>query len=483
MKTYINKISSLLLLSLVVFFAACEDEQSLEITSPNATFELQEPAINSVFLNFGTPQNAAFTVSWKDGVTGSSTYDVEMSLNPEFTGAVNLGTVNVRNFTISVDELNTAIYDAGVTTFKDIAIYLRVKTAAAITNSVLFFVTTYAVDPAQFVSPAANDSYVLMLSMASQTAITVTWTDSFLGADLGDVNYTVEAAVAGTAFASPVVVGTLSNGTTINLNHADFNAVALGAGLAPDVAADLDLRIVAKTTNANDNVLTRISETLTISVTPYNVAFPNLYLVGDATTPNWNNNNNNTVIFRNQNVPNNYIYTGYFNVGAFKLLEVKGQWAPQWGTNDGSTLAVNNGGGSDPGTFNVTTAGYYTYNFTTVGETGSFTVTPYNASAATTYTAMGIIGDATPNGWGSDTFMTQDPNNPHLWFINGVTLVPNQMKFRANGAWADSWGASGSDTLYGNSQYNSSVNIPITDGGIYDIWFNDLDGRYVIILQ
>lgn len=481
MNTYIKKISSLFLLSLVFIYTACDSEESLEIKSPEAKFELKQPGINSVYLNFGLPQNSALTITWEDDITGSSTYNVEMSLDAEFTSTVNLGAVNTRSFSINVEDLNTAINNAGASSFRDIAVYLRVTTLNAVTNSVLFLVTTYPIDPAEFVSPAVNDSFVLMLSSFDQTAITVEWSDSFLGTNLGDIDYTIEAALTGTNFTSPIVMGTVTNLNTIAFTHGDFNAVVLGAGLNPNVAGNLDLRIVARTVNQNDLTLTRTSVSRTVIVTPYNVIFPNLYFVGDATTPGWNNNNNNTPVFRNQDVPNNYVHTGYFNVGAFKLLEVKGQWQPQWGTNDGSSLAVNVGGGSDPGTFNISTAGYYTYNFTTVGTSGSFTVTPYDASGATIYTTMAIIGDATPNGWANDTFMTQDVNNPHLWFINGVSLVANQMKFRANSDWGFNWGDNGSTELYGEAQFNSSGNIPISNAGIYDIWFNDLDGRYIII--
>lgn len=484
MKIYIKKISSVLLLSLLFFFNSCEDEQSLVITSPDAEFILQDPAINSVFLNFGLPQNPALTVTWNDDITGSSNYTVEMALDENFTNVMPLGNTSANELTVSVEDLNAAIHEAGAMNFKDISIYVRINAGSVLSNTVLFFVTTYPTDAPVITSPTNGNSYVLSISNSGDTALTVNWTDVVLNSDLDIVvNYTVEAAISGTNFASPVSLGSVTDLASFSSTHGDFNAVALGIGLVPGVAGNMDLRLKATNTNQSGDVLTRTSDAVTIAVTPYSVSFPNLYLVGNATTPDWNNNNNNTPVFRNQNVPNNYIYTGYFNAGAFKLLEVKGQWQPQWGTNDGSTLAVNTGSGSDPGTFNVATAGYYTYNFTTVGESGSFTVTAYDASAATTYTTMAIIGDATPNGWGGDTFMTQDPNNPHLWFINGVTLSANFMKFRANSDWGNNWGDNGSSELYGTGLFNAPNNIPIPSAGVYDIWFNDLDSRYIFIQQ
>lgn len=482
MKIHLKKISSILILTLLFCLSSCEDEESLVITTPEAEFVLQEPEIKSVYLNFGLPQNPALSVTWKDEVTGSSSYTVEMSLDESFANVIPLGNSSTNDFSISVEDLNDAIHDAGAMTFNDISIYVRVNTGSVLSNSVLFFVTTYPTDAPVITDPENADAFVLSINTPDATALTVNWTDVVLNSDLDImVNYTIEAAIAGSNFASVVSLGSVTDLGTVSVTHADLNAVALGIGLTPGVAGNMDVRVKATNTNESGDVLTRTSESITIAVTPYNVSFPNLYFVGDATTPGWNNNNNNTPVFRNQSVPNNYVYTGYFNAGAFKLLEVKGQWQPQWGTNDGSTLAVNPGGGSDPGTFNVATAGYYTYNFTTVGESGSFTVTPYDASSATTYTTMGIIGDATANGWGGDTFMTQDPNNPHLWFITGVTLTANQMKFRANSDWGSNWGTSGSSELYGTGLFNAPNNISIPNAGVYDIWFNSLDARYILI--
>lgn len=484
MKLYIKKISSILLLILFFVFNSCEDEQSLVMTTPDAEFVLQEPAINSVYLNFGLPQNPALTATWIDDITTSTNYIVEMSLTETFTNVIELGSTPSKQFTISVADLNEAIHDAGATNFRDISIYLRIKAGSDVSNSEIYFVTTYPTDPPVITSPATNAGFVLSIGSTTNVILTTNWTDAVLGSDLGlTINYAVEAALAGTNFAAPVTIGNVTNLATLSTTHGDLNAVALGLGMTPGVAGNVQLRIIATNSNQSGAVLTRISVPVTISITPYSVSFPNLYFVGDATTPGWNPNNNNTPVFRDQNVPNRYVYTGYFGAGAFKLLEVLGQWQPQWGTNGGNALAVNPGGGSDPGTFNVATAGYYTYTFTTVGQGGSFTVTPFDATSSTTYGTMGIIGAATANGWGSDTFMTQDPNNPHLWFINGVALTAGEFKFRANSNWGTNWGDNGSAENYGTALFNAPNNIPIATAGTYNIWFNDLDANYIIIPQ
>ena len=467
---------------------SCGSDDNLKVTSPDAEFKLTEPEINSVFLNFGLPQNPALTVVWKDDLTDSSNYTVEMSLDGDFTNVTSLGSTSNKEFTISVEDLNVAIREAGVQNFRDISIFLRINSGSVLSNSVLFFVTTYPTDPPVVTSPANGASFLLSIGSSGNTALTINWTDVVLNSDLGiNVTYTVEAAIAGSSFASPVSLGSVTNLSTLSVTHADLNAVALGIGLTPGVAGNVDLRIKAKNTNESGDVLTRTTLTRTISVTPYNVSFPNLYFVGAATTPGWNNNNNNTPVFRNQNVPNNYVYTGYFSAGAFKLLETKGLWQPQWGTNDGTSLAVNPGGGSDPGTFNIATSGYYTCNFTTVGQGGSFTITPYTGSVATTYSTMGIIGAAV-GGWGdaNEINFTQDSNNPHLWYSLGVNFTSgNEFLIRANDAWSSVWRYNGSQQLYGTSILASGGNNFPFNGttGNYDVWFNDLDGSYILLPQ
>ena len=476
------------MLSLMVLLNSCDKEDNLNFTSPDAQFKLTDPEINTVYLNFGLPQNPALTVVWQDDLTGSSNYMVEMSLTDDFTDVETLGSTSLKEFTISVQNLNAAIRNAGVENFRDITIYLRINSGSEFSNSEVFFVTTYPTNPPVITNPDNGATYLLSLSTSGDTVLTANWTDVVLNSDLNiDVTYVVEAAIAGTNFASTATLGNIpTNATTLSVTHANLNSVALGLGLTAGTAGNLDLRLKASNTNESLDVLTRLSVEKTITVTPYSVSFPNLFFVGSATSPGWNNNNNNTPVFRNQNVPNNYVYTGYFSAGAFKLLQTKGQWQPQWGTTSTpGALGVNPGGGNDPGTFDVATAGYYTYSFTTVGQGGSYTVTPFTGNTSTTYTSMGIIGNATPNGWGADTLLTQDSNNPHLWYALGVTMTSgNEFLFRGNANWDITWKYTGSQQLYGTSILNSGTNFPFNaPTGNYDIWFNDLDGSYILIPQ
>lgn len=63
--------------------------------------------------------------------------------------------------------------------------------------------------------------------------------------------------------------------------------------------------------------------------------------------------------------------------------------------------------------------------------------------------------------------------------MSDVALIDGEIKFRANDAWDVNWG---SDTALTGLGTMGGPNIPVAEG-TYDIWFNDLDGRYILIPQ
>ena len=199
MKNYIKKISYLLL-TFTLLLGSCEVEDSLTVTSPDASFTLNTPGISSVFLNFALPNNSAFTINWKDQLSTDAEYTVEMSTDTGFTSPNTLGTTSSNNFSMSVTDFNQAINNAGVTNFNDVAIYMRVKNANSITNSILLLVTTYPVNAPTFNGVEDGDSFVLSLDNNDAIAITVGWNDPILDSSLNiDVN--------GGALLTPAILG------------------------------------------------------------------------------------------------------------------------------------------------------------------------------------------------------------------------------------------------------------------------------------
>ncbi|NER16920.1 SusE domain-containing protein [Spongiivirga citrea] len=475
MKSLILKFS--FLIALVFVAASCNEDESIEVTAPEAVFQIDQPSITNINLNFALPENPAFTITWEDEVSGASSYDVEIASDFDFTSPIQLGSTDKKTFSRTVAEFNTVLLDLGATANTDFVAYIRLKAGSLTSNTIRFDVIAYAVDPAVITSPSSTTDIVLSDATIDDTALTVSWDDNVDG---DGVVYDIQLAQSGTDFTNPVIVASDVAGTTAEIPHGVLNAAAIGVGLEAGVKGSVDMKIFAKEVTES-GTLERLSETVTFSLTPYSLDFPYLFFVGAATAPGWDNNNNNPPLFRDPNDGSKYYYTAYFNGDAFKLLEIKGQWQPQWGTNDGSTLAVNDGTGSDPGVFNAPAAGYYTFSVDIAGTSGTFSIENYDASGATDYNTIGMIGSSRTgnnDGWAEpDTDMTQSPFDSHIWYANNITLLDGELKFRANDSWDTNWGSA--TELFGLGSFDGP-GIPVI-AGTYDIWFNDLDGSYVLV--
>jgi hypothetical protein len=295
-------------------------------------------------------------------------------------------------------------------------------------------------------------------------------------ADFGiatEVSYVIQMDRPGNNFASPFELGSNTT-TTVLVKVGEINRRAISKGIVPGETGNMEFRVKAVTTR---NLSDLFGAPSTIAVTTFADAevLRNLFLVGNATASGWNNNSNNHPLFRDPANTDLYVYTGRFEQGEFKVLETLGAWQPQYGTNDGSTVAVNEGGGSDPAAFVVATAGIYT--FTMNLETNTFSFVPYTGGAGTNFATVGIIGAATANGWDSSTAMTKSGFDSNIWRVS-APLTAGEMKFRADNDWAVNWGA---NTPISGKGTQDGPNIPVPEAGTYTIWFNSLDGKYIFI--
>ncbi|MCK8524061.1 SusE domain-containing protein [Aquimarina sp. D1M17] len=329
---------------------------------------------------------------------------------------------------------------------------------------------------------SASSNVTLTKDTADNLGFTLVWEDAGYNVNT-PISYSIEAAAAGTDFASPTEVAVTTD-RFYSWTIGELNGLALTLELEPDNEASMELRVVSSLgTNGGAAI---VSNSIALTVTPYSTVVPqkDLFLVGSATAPGWNNGDQagqhpNTALVRDPNNENLFKFTGWFLGGgdnAFKLLETPGFWQPQWG-DDGGSITSSDILGGDPGVLSVAADGYY--EITVDIENFTFEANSFDASASASYATIGIIGDSTPNGWDSDTDMTQSTFNEHLWYIIDITLTDGEMKFRHSDDWPGNWGAdtaiSGQATTDGNPP-----NIPVT-AGTYDIWFSDLDGRFIFI--
>ena len=138
-------------------------------------------------------------------------------------------------------------------------------------------------------------------------------------------------------------------------------------------------------------------------------------------------------------------YTGfmYLDQQGFKFCT-----QPSWnGDNYGAGLSTTGG--------NITISepeGYYKVDVDLANSTMSLTA----------ITRIGVIGDATVGGWGSDQAMTYNEAD-RAWEISNITLTNGAIKFRANNDWKISWGGTVNSLTTDNGD-----NIAVT-AGTYNI--------------
>ena len=428
MKKYLKR-ASYLLLSLSLLLGSCEVEDSLTLTSPDAAFTLDTPGISSVYLNFALPTNPAFTISWKDELNAGSDYTVEMATDAEFISPLTLGTTTNSNFSISVENFNTAIQNTGVSNFRDIAVYMRVNSGGNTTNTILMLVTTYPVDAPTFTSIDNGDAFVLSLDNNDLEAVNVTWNDPILDSTLPiEINYVLEAATPNTSFASPIEVGSVNNTNSISLTNSQLNAVAIQTGIEVDTSGDVEMRLISTITDAaSGTVLERITETVTINVTTYLTVLDlstTWGVVGSAAN-DWGATPD--LPFFKTDVDG--VLVAYVNLidGEIKFRE-NNVWDNNYGSDSSTGGALVSGGG------NLTvTAGSYKI----VMDLNNLTYTIESFS-------LGIVGGAY-NNWGStpDFMLEYDPYSDV--FRGLVTLIDGEMKFRLNNDWGTNWGDDGTD--------------------------------------
>jgi len=291
------------------------------------------------------------------------------------------------------------------------------------------------------------------------------------------------------------VIGTTSE-TNLGVTVAEMMSLAADAGLDNDPATEdmpntgtIYFRVRAYAGNGSGNSLEEISEVISVNVTLPEATEEgqeikaNLFLVGDATAPGWNTDNNNVPLFRDSENANIFYYQGRFAGGAdiegFKLLSMRGEWQPQWGLSDGN-FTNNEILGEDPNAFPVDSDAYFSFSVNT--EDMTYTFEEVDASGAATYDVIGLVGDGSSVGWPNDDNPTPDIQltqlsfDPHIWYAESVTLTDGPIKFRANLAWDTSWG--GGENFPSGQATGDDI---MASAGTYEVWFNDLTGRYIFI--
>ncbi|WP_323787066.1 SusE domain-containing protein [Psychroserpens sp.] len=323
-------------------------------------------------------------------------------------------------------------------------------------------------------------------SNPGNAAVTFNWNEANYNQQASE-NYAVQMS-SDESFTNPVNATSVVGTTSATLSVNELNSAAGSAGLPPFMFSTIYTRVVSSI--GSQNGLPVASNVISFQVQPYfNYVFKDFYLVGNGTSADWNNNNNNPPLFRDSENNNLYRYTGFFTKGGggfddgrFKILEVRGQWQPQWGVAaaEGSDTIESSGNiagnpatqDSDPGRFGVASDGYYT--FTINFSSNTYTMDSTDESGSTSFSSMTLQGDAV----GTDTAFTQSSFDTHLWYISNVNLQPGDLQIMTNTG--STWGGS---TSFSGVATDGGGSIPVVVQDDYEVWFNDLTGDYILIPQ
>ena len=332
--------------------------------------------------------------------------------------------------------------------------------------------TTIANAKAPVLSSSAN-TLVLTEANKANAAVTFSWTAADYGFKSA-VKYTLQIAKAGTSFAAPKDVEIDAAKFTLGYTVADLNTLLNIAGYQYGVSTNVEFRVKAVVNTAIAPVYSNVT---TVAVTPYEIiiVYPTWYLAGTHQADpivggvkvkgfysnptgdfGWNPATGQQIM----SLFDNKVYRGYVNfpdaVNEFKFVPV-----PSWSGDLGGTNTGVDAGGVNTGTVGggnnakVLGAGYYLVEFDDNTKT-------YKASPR----AWGVIGDATPTGWDSDTDLVYNPVTGTLELT--LALIGGKgLKFRPNNDWKDlDLGDGNADGVLDRLGNN---NIPVAVSGNYKI--------------
>lgn len=326
----------------------------------------------------------------------------------------------------------------------------------------------------------STDAYICSIENAKDTAFVVSWAKAEFGEHIS-CTYTLQFDIAGNDFANPYELVVGNNIYRIGILSEELNTAMHRLGQPTDIATNIEIRVGARPIvlgSAEPELTTLVSTSkVTAIITSY--AMPSLHMIGsmfDWYFGNpvffWSNVNYEYVMFRDNPLAQNTYTSYFFGVdgsglkGEIKFMENGdlGGWTMH-GKGGNGVLVVGSGSNIQ----DITEDGYYTV--TASMATLTYSITPYDATGAATYSSIQLSG----TGVSSAVSLKQSHYDKHVWIADGITLTSGNLIFQSGDS-SVSW--AGSTFPWGKGE-NTDETIPVTVSGNYFIKFNDLTGHYV----
>ena len=320
---------------------------------------------------------------------------------------------------------------------------------------------------------ASAESYTLTAQTANNIAERFVWNEVDF-----DVPTTITYELQGSAtsdFGTATTIGTTGD-NNLGVTVRQMLNLAAEAGLDNDPATEdmpnsgqIYFRVKAFAGNDGGNSLSELSDAMAVNVVLPEAAeeepeLPKIYVTGNFAVASgyeadWSPENG--IPLAAEMGGSNY--EGFINMDVdqpmYKFLPTNEGWDGNYGdagAADGDYTETLAAPGVNAGTPDGT-AGYY-----------YMKANPDAMTYSATKTQWGVIGNATPTGWDSDTDMTYDAANK-IWTLTldltAQEAPDNGIKFRANDAWDLNIGDNDAD---GSAEFNGQ-NIGIPEDGNYTI--------------
>jgi len=304
----------------------------------------------------------------------------------------------------------------------------------------------------EILTPTSGDEVVLDATTPLNPGLTLSWEDANYGSTPTEITYEVEIDKTGDDFDTPLVITSTTN-TYVTTTSDVLNSAVVAVGLTPFSQGSIDIRIKASVGAQSSEV--QYSNVINYLVTPYSTELPKLAVPGNH--QGWNPPTAPRIA---ASAFGETDYEGYVWLdGGFKFVAPDATGNFNWGNTDYGDDGTFSGVLVETGESDCTaTVGYYRVRANPTA--GTWTAAPVS---------WGIIGAATPTGWGSDTDLIYNPTTQKLE-IASIALVPGAFKFRGNNDWSNGFDL-------------GTVNADgyLVDGG--DLTFDGAAGNYKVILD
>lgn len=273
---------------------------------------------------------------------------------------------------------------------------------------------------------ADKNAVLLDETKAGQNALTLNWENPTFSPGVGFTN-ALQFAVAGTNFSENVLQDLPADQKNFSLTHLQLNNILAQLNVSPDTEKAIEVRM----RTALNSTTFFYSNVITVNMTGYmpnpDLIYPKINVpggyAGAAGYNAWDPANTSNLFSPEKNDK----YRGFIYIN--DLTGENGQYKftinENWDVNkgdDGTNAGKLKLGGAN---INAPVIGTYYIKVDWVANTYSSVLANF-----------GIIGDATPTGWDSDTNFVYNPVTKSF-VINSIALSSSGVfKFRANDDWA-----------------------------------------------